>query len=182
MIRRVVALVRLPSRVPVMVRAAVFAAGLAALLLAMPAAARSTPAVVAGLAGLALLAAILPGSVWVTLVVLTVSGAWVAATLVGDQPITAPRVLALAGLLYLLHSLATLAATLPYDAAVGGDVWVRWLVRTGVVIVAAWGLSLVLLVGLAQLPDSGMHLLATLGGLGLAATLVGLLSVLARRG
>lgn len=181
MIGRLMAAVRRTSATPILIRAVVFAAALAALLVVAPAPVRSTPAAVAGLAGAALLAALLPGSAWVTLVALAAAGGWVGVTVVGGEPVTAPRVLALAGLLFLLHSAATLAAMLPHDAVVGAQVWGRWLVRTGAVIAVSSVLSVGLLFGLGRLPDAGLHLPATLGGLGLAAALVALLSVLARR-
>jgi hypothetical protein len=181
MIRRFVASVRRTSAVPVLVRVAVFLAGWAALLVAVPAPTRSLAAAVAGLAAPALLAAFRPGGVWVTLVAVAAAGGWVAATVVAGEPVTAGRVLLLAALLYSLHSLATLATTLPHDAAVGPHVWARWLLRTGLVVLASSALSVALLAGLARLPGSGVHLAATLGGLGAAACLAALLSALARR-
>lgn len=181
MIGRFVASVRRTSAVPVLVRLGVFLLGLTTLLVAFPASLRSLAAVVAGLAGLALLAAIMPGGVWVTLVAVAAVGGWVAATVVESEPVTAARVLILANLLYALHSLATLAASLPHDAAVASRVWARWLLRTGLVVVASSALSLVLMVGLTYLPSSDTYLAATLGGLGAAACLVALLSALARR-
>lgn len=181
MIRRFLASARRTSAVPVLVRLGVFALGLVALLVAFPASLRSLAAVVAGLAGLAGLAAIMPGGVWVTLVAVTAVGGWVAATVVDGEPVTAVRVLVLANLLYALHSLATLAASLPHDAAVASHVWARWLLRTGLVVSASSVLSLALMVGLTWLPSSGTYLAATLGGLGAAACLAALLSTLARR-
>ena len=44
-------------------------------------------------------------------------------------PVALWRVLAIATLLYLGHTLAALAAVLPYDAVVNLDVVVAWLVR-----------------------------------------------------
>lgn len=181
MIRRMVSSIRRTSAVPMLVRAAVFAAAFGALLVAVPASVRSMTAAVGVLAGAALLAALLPATAWVTVVAVLAAGCWVAATVVDGESVTALRVLALAGLLYLMHSLAALAAALPHDAAVGTQVWIRWLLRSAVVILVSSGLSVGMLWGLQQLPDSGVNLPVTLGGLGLAAALVALLSLLARR-
>lgn len=172
--------VRRTSPVPVLVRVGVYLTAVAAMLLAAPTQLRSMQTVVVGMVVLAALAALLPGGAWVTVVVLAAVGGWLVATIGYGEPVTAVRVLALAGVLYLLHSLATLAAALPYDAEVGPDVWGRWLVRMVLVVVVSSLLSVAVLAGIAEIAGTGAYLAATLAGLALTAALAATLSRVSR--
>lgn len=160
---------------PVLVRLGAFAAGVVALLVAMPAS--LPPVLVAGLVALAALPAVWPRGPWATVVVLAAAAAWLASTGLANLPdrttpadLPAGRLVALLAALYLLHSLTALAATLPYDAVVVPDVLVRWLLRTLGVILVAVLVGAALLAGLTSLVD------ATGGRAYLAATLAGLVA------
>jgi len=90
------------------------------------------------------------------------------------------RLLGLAAFLYLAHSLAALAAALPYDAVVAPEVLFRWIARALAVVLAAAALGVVL-VAVAGLGGGRTLLAAALGGLVVAVGLAGLLGWLARR-
>ncbi|WP_051797530.1 hypothetical protein [Catenuloplanes japonicus] len=120
--------VRRTTSVPMMVRLGLFAAGLGALLTALPLEhvnARS----VAILFVLALLPAARPGSGLPTTLSVAAIGLYLIATAGYGERITIPRVLALACLLYAVHSLAALAACLPYDVAVRPEAVTGWVIR-----------------------------------------------------
>jgi hypothetical protein len=166
---------------PMLVRAGAGLAGLAGLLLAAPAPLLARPAVVVGLVLLAALPAVAPGGPGTSLVALAMVASWVVATSTYGQPVGGGRVLLLAALLYLLHSLAALAAALPYDAVVAPDVLVRWLFRTGAVITVAGLLCGSALAGVVGLAPGGVHPAATAAGMLVAAVLATLLSSLVSR-
>jgi hypothetical protein len=149
---------------PLLVRAGVFTAALASLLLATPAV-LPLPLLLAGAVLLSALPAIAPAGPWATVATLAAAAGWLAGS-------SSPLVLVLAALLYLLHSLSALAATLPYDAIVAPDVVVRWLLRTAAVIAAGALLSAVVLAGLAVFAGDRVHAAVTLAGLALALLLV----------
>jgi hypothetical protein len=139
-----------------------------------------TRAMLALVALLAAVPVIAPGSRWVTVVALVAVAGWLAATSRYGEPVTAGRVLALGAALYLLHSLAALAAALPYDAVVAPGAVVRWLARVLAVVLGTALLSAAVLVGLAGAGDGGF-LAASFAGLAIAAGLAALLSWTARR-
>jgi hypothetical protein len=183
-IARLAEAARRASIEPVLVRAGAFAAALSALLVATPPQLPGS-VIVLSVVG-SVLPALAPAGPWVTVVVLAAATGWLVDTGLtgltglglgfdGIDGIDPGRLLVLAGTLYLLHSLAALAATLPYDAVVATDVLTRWLVRALGVVVASSLLSVAVLVGLAQLTDARAYVLATLGGLALAVALAALL-------
>ncbi|MEU6020418.1 hypothetical protein [Micromonospora sp. NBC_01739] len=129
---------------PVLIRLGIFVSSLAGLLLAYPA------EVVAGQALLPLLAvaalpALAPRRFWPTFAALVTVGGWLMATDGYDRPVALWRLMAVAVLLYLTHTLCALVAVLPYDAVVDPDLIVRWLTRTGWVLLATAVLGVLLL-------------------------------------
>lgn len=157
---------------PLVVRAGVFAAALAGLLLAVPAAWRLAPLVLAGALLLAALPAVLPDGPWATVVIVAAAAGWAFGT---DRPDTA-AVLVLAGLLYCVHTLAALAATLPLDAVVAGEVLAGWLLRTAGVLAAGCLLAGAVLAGLGTVAGTWVHAGVTVAGLALGVGLAILLS------
>jgi hypothetical protein len=164
---------------PALVRGGLYLAGLVALGAGAP------PGFVLGRGAtfvlvLALLPVLLPRGVMPTLVIVLAALGWLAGTTVYAQPVTYLRLVAVAGALYLLHTLAALAAVLPYDAVVSAGVLGRWLLRAALVVVltAVLGLAAVAVPGLL---GAGGYLLASLAGLGLLVGLVGYLASLVRR-
>lgn len=155
---------------PALLRGGLFLAATAALVLATPAGLRTSPVVLTGLLALAATVALAPRGPLPTVLILAAAGGWVLTTEGYGQPVTPLRVLLLAGLLYLVHSLATLAAVVPTDAVVAADVVRRWLGRALAVVAGATGLSAAALAALAGLP-AGRSVAATLAGLVLAAAL-----------
>jgi hypothetical protein len=154
---------------PALVRALAGGFAVAALLLAAP-----TPisATTWGI-GVALLAgvtvALAPRSAVVTLVVLLVALAWLAATLAYSEEIALWRLVAVAATAYPLHTGAALAAVLPYDAVVAPGVLRRWAGQTGLVLAAGVGFAV-----------GGVLLASRVAGWSsLAAPVVGLLAAAA---
>ncbi|MEV4638101.1 hypothetical protein AB0J80_12200 [Actinoplanes sp. NPDC049548] len=116
----------------------------------------------------------------VTLTALVVVGGWILDTTWYDARVALWRVLAVATLLYAGHSLAALAAVLPYDAIVNLDVVTSWLARAGMVILGSAVLTVVAL-GLTAELAGGAFVLATLVGLAAAVGVTLLLARLLRR-
>ncbi|TDC65705.1 hypothetical protein E1258_04940 [Micromonospora sp. KC207] len=177
--RAVRAVVNRVSAAPLLVRAGVFGTALAGLLLAYPVQVL-TGRPLAGLALVALLPAVGPRRIWPTFAALVTAGGWLLATEGYGRPVALWRLLAVAAALYLAHSLAALAALLPYDAVVDPELIVRWLTRAGGVLLGSAVLG-VLLVRVADVgPDRG-HLAVTVAGLLVAVVLSALLGWLLRR-
>jgi hypothetical protein len=104
-------------------------------------------------AAFALLCAWRPGGPWASCVIVISAVEWMFSTgLDGMPPAGVVAVYPLA--LYLLHSAAAFAATLPPQAEVAGDVVVGWLWRTGRVLLAS--LPLVLLGALLPTVRAGV--------------------------
>ena len=115
-----------------------------------------------------------------TLAALTVVGGWLLDTSWGDAPVALWRVLTLATLLYLAHTLTALAAVLPFDAMVNVDVASIWLARAlGVVLISA--VLTVIALGLSSVLAGSPFLIATLIGLAAAVGSTLLLTRLLRR-
>ncbi|MFC4020532.1 LPXTG cell wall anchor domain-containing protein [Micromonospora sp. GCM10011542] len=167
------------SPAALVVRAGVFLVVLAGLALAYPAEVLSGRPL-AFLAFVALTPAVGPRRVWPTFAALVTVGGWVLATDGYDRPVTLWRLLALAALLYLGHTLCALAALLPYDAVVDPELITRWLLRAGAVLLGAAVLGVLLLQAAGIGGDTG-HQWATVLGLLVAVGLSALLGWLLRR-
>jgi len=164
---------------PLLVRAGVFAMALAALMGAFPGEMRAT--YFAGLlVVLAALAAIFPRSSWVTVAILAAVGGWVTSTIWYDDPVELWRLIALASFLYLTHSLAALAALLPYDGKLPAEVTVRWISRALAVVLGSAVLTVLLLSGANRGGERDL-LVAALAGLAVAIGATALLAFLLRR-
>jgi hypothetical protein len=125
--------------------------------------------------------AVAPRGRGTTVAVLVVIAGWIFDTTVSNEPVALWRVLALASLLYIGHTLAALAAVLPYDALVNFDVVTGWLGRAlGVVLITA--VLTVIALGLTEELAGSAFLIATLVGLAGAVGATMLLSRLLRRG
>ena len=153
------------------------------LLLAMTAA---WPAAVVGLppflllAVIALLPAFRPGGKLVTFAILIILTGWVIDTVWQDSRIALWRVLTIATLTYLAHTLAALAAQLPTDAVVSLDVVLNWLGRAGAAVLLSAVLTIIAL-GLADDLAGPAFVVATLAGLAAAVGATILLARLLRR-
>ncbi|MFI5914667.1 hypothetical protein [Dactylosporangium sp. NPDC051541] len=151
---------------PLLIRAAIAVFAVLSLVLAYP---REVMGNFAGivLAGIvALLPAVFVRTRLVGLAVFACAFGWLIGKFVYGEIISVPRLIALSTTLYLMHSLAALAAVLPYDAIVSPGVLSGWLLRAlGVVAVSA-------LVSVAML----FLVKVTLGPVFLAASLVGVVA------
>jgi hypothetical protein len=179
MIGRVTTVVSRATAGPLLVRAGVFAAALAALVVAYPAEMRAgyfTGVLVIQAA----LAAILPRSPWVTVALLVAVAGWVTSTIWYDEPVELWRLIALASFLYLTHSLAALVALLPYDAHIPAEVTVRWLSRALAVVLGSAVLTVLLLSAANRGGDRDL-LVAALAGLCVALGATALLAWLWHR-
>lgn len=124
--------------------------------------------------------AIVPRGRGVTVAVLIVVGGWLLDTTWFDERVALWRVLSLATLLYIGHTLAALAAVLPYDALVNLDVVTGWLARALVAVLIA-AVLIVVALGLTSALSGSAFLIATLTGLAGAAGATILLARLLRR-
>jgi hypothetical protein len=112
--------------------------------------------------------------------ILVVVAGWILDTTWYDARIALWRVLAVATLTYLGHTLAALAAVLPYDATVSPGVVLTWLGRAGVVILGS-ALLTVLALGLTTELAGPAFVVATLVGLAAAIAVTLLIARLLRR-
>lgn len=164
---------------PLLVRSGIFLCALVALAVAYPG-----PVLFSRLGGLLVLAAVLPAlapkGMLPTLTALVAVGGWLLSTSRYDEPVALWRLLTLASFLYLTHSLAALAALLPYDAVLAPETLTRWLLRAFGLVLAAAVLS-VLLLSLAGRSGEQTFLFAAIGGLAVAVLAAALLSWLLRR-
>jgi hypothetical protein len=115
-----------------------------------------------------------------TIAILVVVTGWIADTTWFDERVALWRVLTLATLLYIGHTLTALAAVLPTDALVNLDVVTNWLARAAVVVLISAVLTVIAL-GLTSALAGGAFLIATLVGLAGAVGATMLLSRLLRR-
>jgi hypothetical protein len=176
---RIARMARRATPGPALVRGGVYLSGLIALGLGWPTGfvlGRGFPFI----ALLALLPALLPGTVLPTLVILAGAAGWLAATTVYGEPLTFVRLVVVANALYLLHTLAALAAVLPYDAIVSAGVLGRWGLRAALVVALTAGVAL-FAVAVPALLGGGRYLVASLAGLGLVIGLAAYLASLVRR-
>jgi hypothetical protein len=171
--------VRRISPAVLLVRSGIFAAGLVGLVLAWPFEIVAGPALPLFVV-VAVLPALTPRS-WVpTSVIVLAIGGWVLAVHGYGEPVTYPRLVLLATALYLVHTLCALAAVLPYDAVVAPTVLVRWLGRTGLVVLLTAVLA-VFALAFPALLGGRTFLVASLAGLALMAATVAYLAHLVRR-
>jgi hypothetical protein len=161
----------------VLVRGAVAGFGLLALVVAYPTDLVFTPDAGAGLVALATLPALLPRTRLTTVVIGVAVLGWLAATTAYDAPVTLPRLVTLACLLYLLHTTAALAAVLPYDTVVAPTVLANWLARTAVVLALTAGFAVAAATAVRVSGDRS-YLVASISGLLLVIALAGLLAAL----
>ena len=129
---------------PLMVRAAAFGSGFAALLLSVPTPAWNQWYAIAAI-GLAGIAAYGVGTGWVAVLEGVAAGVWFLFTTWYAYPASPPVVLGLAAALYVHHSACALAAVLPMDATVAPAVLVGWLRRTAGVLGVTLPLGLIVL-------------------------------------
>jgi hypothetical protein len=167
------------SLLPLLVRAGIFAVVLVGLLVAYPVEALRARSLLA-LVVVAVLPAVAPRRVWPTFAALVTVGGWLLAEMGFDRPVALWRLVAVATLLYLGHTLCALAAVLPYDAVVDPDLVARWLGRAGAVVLAAAVLG-ILLAQLGRADGDRGYQLATVSGLLVAVAVSALLGWLLRR-
>jgi hypothetical protein len=115
-----------------------------------------------------------------TIAILIVVTGWIVDTTWFDERVALWRVLTLATLLYIGHTLTALAAVLPTDALVNLDVLTNWLARAAVVVLISAVLTVVAL-GLTSALAGDAFLIATLVGLAGAVGATMLLARLLRR-
>lgn len=167
------------SLTPLLVRVGIFVTVLVGFLVAYPAEMFTARSLLA-LTVVAVLPAVGPRRVWPTFAALVMIGGWLLATAGFDRPIALWRLLAVAALLYLAHSLCALAALLPFDALVDPDLIARWLTRAGAVVLASAVLG-ILLVWLGEAGGGRGFQTVTVAGLLVAVGLSALLGWLLRR-
>ncbi|WP_410809773.1 hypothetical protein [Micromonospora sp. 067-2] len=167
------------SAAPLLVRAGIFGVVLAGFALAFPAEVL-TGRPLLFMAVAALLPAVGPRRLWPTFAALVTVGGWLLATDGYGRPVALWRLLALAALLYLAHTLCALAALLPYDGVVDPELVTRWLLRAGAVLLGTAVLGVVLL-QIAGLGGETGHQWVTVLGLLVAVGTAALLGWLLRR-
>jgi hypothetical protein len=163
---------------PLIIRAVVFFAALAALLTSAPEVAMSLRVVLI-LAALSVAPALVPGSRIVDTVMLLTVVLWIVGTVGFGQSVTIEGTFATACALYLLHAAAALAAVLPYDSIVDGAVILRWAARSGMVIGVAGAVAVVIWLTVRSVTP-GTSVLLLLFGLAAAGGIVSLLAWAAR--
>jgi hypothetical protein len=132
------------------------------------------------IAAVACYPAFVPRGRGATLSALVAVAGWLIDTAGFGAPVALWRVLALATLLYLGHSLTALAAVLPYDSVVNFDVIANWLARAFAVVLVSAVLTVLVLALTADLAGSAF-LIATLVGLAGAVGATMLIARLLRR-
>ncbi|MDR7279300.1 hypothetical protein [Catenuloplanes atrovinosus] len=176
--RRATAAARRMTAVPFAVRAALVLVGTATLLVAVPVEYLDVRS-----AGLALLLALFPAlaprgfppaALAVTAITL-----YAVATAGYGEPIVLGRVLALASLLYAGHSLAALAACLPYDAAIRAEVVTGWVIRLLAVLLGSAVVLVMVLAAVGRVTLGGYAAFA-IGGLAAAVAATALLARISR--
>ncbi|WP_433052135.1 hypothetical protein [Dactylosporangium sp. CS-033363] len=151
---------------PLLIRAGIAVFAALSLVLAFPGDVMRNIAAIVLAAIVALLPAAFPRSRLVGLAVFACAFGWVLGTLFYGEDVAVPRLIALSAALYLMHSLAALAAVLPYDAVVSPGVISGWLLRAGAVVAVSAIVSVAML----------FLVKVTLGPVYLVASLVGVLA------
>jgi hypothetical protein len=168
------------TAVPFTIRCGILFTGLLAVGVAWPAELLSSPRFMSVALGLVIWPALAPRGRGGTAAALTAITGWLIDTAGYGSPVELWRVLALAGLLYLAHTLTALAAVLPYDAMVNFEVPALWLGRAMLVVLIS---SVVIVLALGLTADLGgdAFQLATLAGLVAATAVTMVLARMARR-
>lgn len=143
------------------------------------------PELVFGKAGLliylvALYPAVAPRGAGPTVAIVVAGIGWIVATTRYEERIVLWRVIILAVLAYLVHTLAALAAFVPLDAIVHVGVLTTWLLRVAEVLLIS-ATATVITLGLATDVSGNAFLVATAIGLAAAAAATLLLARLVRR-
>jgi hypothetical protein len=167
--------------IPFLIRCGVALCGLLAMAVAWPGSLISSQYVVPMLVLVAGYPAVAPRGRGATFSASVVVAGWVIDTTAYDARVALWRVLSIATLLYIGHSLTALAAVLPYDAVVNLDMVGGWLLRALVVVLVSAVLTVVAL-GLSADLAGGAFLIATLVGLAGAVGATLLIARLLQRG
>ncbi|MFI5890729.1 hypothetical protein ACIA5D_11495 [Actinoplanes sp. NPDC051513] len=167
------------TAIPFMVRFGIALCGLIAMTVAWPSAIVASQWNVA-LVLVALYPSVAPRGRGATFSALVVVAGWIADTAGFESRIALWRVLTIATLLYLGHSLTALAAVLPYDAVVTLDMVGGWLARAGAVVLVSAVLTVVVL-GLSTDLAGGAFVLATIVGIACAVGATVLIARLLQR-
>lgn len=162
---------------PMLVRLGVVVFAALSMVLSFPAEVMRNVVAIAVAGVVAVLPAAFPRSRMVGLAIFACVFGWLIGTVVYDTAISVPRLIALSSALYLMHSLAALAAVLPYDVVLSPGVLIGWLVRAAGVVALSALVGVVLLVAV-KLAIGPVFLVASLVGV-LAAG--GLAYAIARR-
>jgi hypothetical protein len=176
---RIPTVVRRATVLPVLVRCGIALAGLMAMAVAWPTELVASQFFVPLLV-IAAWPAFAPRGRGATFAAVVVVAGWIVDTAGYDSRIDLWRVISLATLLYLGHTLTALAAVLPYDAVVNLDVPGLWLGRALIVVLISAMLT-VLALGLTEDLGGDAFQLATLAGLAAATGVTALLVRLTRR-
>ncbi|GAA2880748.1 hypothetical protein Acy02nite_20590 [Actinoplanes cyaneus] len=176
---RIPTVVRRATVVPVTVRCGIALAGVLAMTVAWPTALLASQFVVPLLV-IAVWPAFAPRGRGATFAALIAVAGWIVDTAGYDSRIALWRVVSLATLLYLGHTLTALAAVLPYDAVVNLDVPGLWIGRALIVVLISAVLT-VLALGLTEDLGGDAFQLATLAGLAAATGVTVILVRLTRR-
>ena len=169
---------RRATAVPVMVRCGIWLAGLLAMVVAWPAELLAGRFLILFVV-VALWPALSPAGRGGTGAAMVAIVGWLLDTAGFDGEIALWRVLALAGLLYLAHTLTALAAVLPFDAVVNLDVPGLWLGRAALVFLIS-AVLIVLALGLTADLGGSAFQVATLIGLAGTIAVTVLLARMAR--
>jgi hypothetical protein len=168
------------TAVPFTVRCGIVLTGALAMGVAWPGDLLSAPRFLIMLIAVAFWPAVAPQGRGGTASALAVIAGWLLDTAGWGAPVTLLRVLTIATLLYLGHTLTALAAVLPYDAMVNMDVPALWLGRALVVVLVS-AVVIVLALGLTADLGGDAFQLATLVGLAAATVVTMVLARMAHR-
>ncbi|WP_412540550.1 hypothetical protein R8Z50_32870 [Longispora sp. K20-0274] len=164
---------------PLLLRAIVFATGVAAFGIALPGSLVTAPMMLAG-SVLAAVAAFAPGSPFVTMAMVSTLVLWFLGTALDGGGRSTTALISVACALYLQHSACALAAAVPLDAVVLPAVLLRWFTRTvGVMLLT--GILGVVVVTLSQGAEPSSALVFPLLGVVGAVLAAGILAYLALR-
>jgi len=175
-----VALLRRTTPGPLLVRIALLLVAQLGLMVAWPVFVWGQPAILGVFLLLGLLTAVFPRSLMPGAYLLITITGWLLSTTVLQVPPNLLSLVLLAAAMYLVHTLAALAAVLPYDAVVAPGVLLRWMGRAGRVLLLAGVLALFVVVVPQYLAGRG-YLVASLLGLALVAGTLAYLARLVRR-